>query len=239
LGISRQITNELSGSLDYGYNDVRYSNYAKWTKEHPDQKLNDYIKSAISVSMTYNSTDRYYAPTKGIYAKGKIEYAGLGSGDRLAKFIKSTFKFAAYYGLEEQTGYDIILRYKMQAAYIHDLGFTPDAEKLRIGGYYRGVRGYRGASIHPGTGGGMKSMVNSAEISIGLSKKQRLRLTGFADYGMIGNRSLNEVVAKSVGAQIEWKSPVGDVNFIFAKKIGAKPKGSSVNSFEFTIGKQF
>jgi outer membrane protein insertion porin family len=71
-----------------------------------------------------------------------------------------------------------------------------------------------------------------------LSKKQKIRLTGFADYGMIGNTKLNEVVKKSVGAQIEWRSPMGDVNFILAKAIGAKP-GDKTSSFEFTIGKEF
>lgn len=188
--------------------------------------------------MTFNNTDNFYIPTKGIYAKGKIEYAGLGSGDRLAKYIKSSLKFAAYYGLEDQIGYDVILRYKTQIAYIHDLGFTPDAEKLRIGGYYRGVRGYRGASIHPDGGGGMKSWVNSAEVSIGLSKKQQVRLTAFADYGMIGNHSFGEIKKKSIGAQIEWRSPLGDINFIFAKAIGAN-KTDRTSSFEFTIGKEF
>ena len=147
-------------------------------------------------------------------------------------------KFAAYYGLRDQIGYDLILRYKMQGNYIHDLGFTPEAERLHLGGYYNGVRGYRSASIHPAGGGGLMSMVNSIEASIPLSEKNKVRLTAFADYGMIGNARLNEVVKKSVGAQIEWRSPMGDVNFVLAKAIGAAP-GDKTSSFEFTIGREF
>jgi len=82
-------------------------------------------------------------------------------------------------------------------------------------------------------------MVNSLEASFALSEKQKVRLTAFADYGMIGNTKLNEVVKKSVGAQIEWQSPMGDVNFVLAKAIGDDGEHGKPSSFEFTIGKEF
>ncbi len=239
LGVRRRLTSELSGSIDYNYNRVKYSNID--TSVATNGNLDNYIKSSIGLSLTYNSTDNFYVPRRGIYAKGHVEYAGIGSasnGYKLAKYLKSSLKFAAYYGLEESTGYDLILRYKVQAQYIHDLGYVPEAERLHLGGYYQGVRGFRSGSIHPAGGGGLKSMVNSLEASIPLSKKQKIRLTAFADYGMIGNTKVNEVVKKSVGAQIEWRSPMGDVNFILAKGIGVK-KGDKTSSFEFTIGKEF
>jgi len=235
LGLRRKINSELSASIDYNYDDVRYSkiDLAKYSA------LPNYVKSSIGLSVTYNNTDNFYTPRKGIYAKGRVEYAGLGSGANFAKYLKGSLKFAAYYGLQDQIGYDLILRYKMQGNYIRDLGFTPVAERLHIGGYYNGVRGYRSASITPAGGkGGLMSMVNSIEASIPLSAKNKVRLTAFADYGMIGNTKLNEVVKKSVGAQIEWRSPMGDVNFVLAKAIGAAPTDKTA-SFEFTIGKEF
>ena len=235
LGLRRKINSELSASVDYNYNDVRYSNVD--AVKFPTG-LKNYIKSSIGLSLTYNNTDNFYTPRKGIYTKARVEYAGLGSGANFAKYLKSSLKFAAYYGLQDQIGYDLILRYKMQGNYIHDLGFTPEAERLHLGGYYNGVRGYRSASIHPAGGGGLMSMVNSIEASIPLSAKNKVRLTAFADYGMIGNTKLNEVVKKSVGAQIEWRSPMGDVNFVLAKAIGATPTDKT-SSFEFTIGKEF
>ncbi len=235
LGLRRKINSELSVSMDYNYNDVRYSDIN--TTKFPTG-LKDYIKSSIGLSVTYNNTDNFYTPRKGIYAKGRVEYSGLGSGANFAKYFKSSLKFAAYYGLRDQIGYDLILRYKMQGNYIHDLGFVPEAERFHLGGYYNGVRGYRSASIHPGEGGGLMSMVNSIEASIPLSEKNKIRLTAFADYGMIGNTKLDEVVKKSVGAQIEWRSPMGDVNFVLAKAIGAEATDDT-SSFEFTIGKEF
>ncbi len=235
LGVRRQLTHELSASVDYNYDDVRYSNIDKGKYS---SGLKDYIKSSIGLSLTYNNTDNFFVPRRGIYAKTHVEYAGLGGGDNFAKYLKGTVKFAAYYGLRDHLGYDLILRYKMQASYIHDMGFIPEAERLHLGGYYNGVRGYRPASIHPAGGGGLMSMVNSLEASIPLSKKNKVRLTAFADYGMIGNRSPGEVIKKSVGAQIEWRSPLGDVNFVFAQAIGATPTDKT-SSFEFTVGKEF
>jgi outer membrane protein insertion porin family len=235
LGVRRKITNEWSGSIDYNYNDVRYSNVD--AAMFPGG-LKDYVKSSIGLALTYNSTDNFYVPRRGIYAKGRVEYAGLGGGGNFAKYFKSSLKFAAYYGLQDMINYDLILRYKMRTNYIHNMGFVPEAERLHLGGYYNGVRGYRSASIHPAGGGGLMSMVNSLEASIPLSEKQKIRLTAFADYGMIGNTKLNEIVKKSVGAQIEWRSPMGDVNFVLAKAIG-KAAGDKTSSFEFTIGKEF
>lgn len=236
IGLRRKINSELSASMDYNYNDVRYQNVD--ATMFPGG-LRNYIKSSIGLSLTYNNTDNFYTPRRGIYAKARLEYAGLGSGENFAKYLKSSLKFATYYGLQDQIGYDLILRYKMQANYIKDLGFTPEAERLHLGGYYNGVRGYRNASIHPaGNSGGLMSMVNSFEASIPLSVKHQVRLTGFVDYGMIGNTKLNEVVKKSAGAQIEWRSPMGDVNFVLAKAIGAAPTDKT-SSFEFTIGREF
>ena len=235
LGLRRKINSELSAGADYNYNNVRHSNVYALTFP---TGLKDYVKSSIGLSLTYNNTDNFYTPRRGIYAKARVEYAGLGGGANFAKYLKSSLKFAGYYGLQDQIGYDLILRYKMQAKHIHDLGFTPEAERLHLGGYYNGVRGYRSASIHPAGGGGLMSMVNSLEASIPLSAKNKVRLTAFADYGMIGNAKLNEVVKKSVGAQIEWRSPMGDVNFVLAKAIGAAPTDKT-SSFEFTVGKEF
>jgi len=236
LGVRRKITDELSASIDYTYNRVKYLNVD--TTVATNGNLDNYIKSSIGFSLTYNNTDNFYTPRRGIYAKAHAEYAGIGSasaGYKLAKYLKSSIKFAAYYGLQDQIGYDLILRYKLQASYIRDLGYVPEAETIHLGGYYNGVRGYRSGSLHPTGGGGLKSAVSSVEASIPLSERHKVRLTAFADYGVVSGPT-GKATGKSIGAQIEWRSPMGDVNFILAKRLNNQGKGSS---FEFTIGKEF
>ena len=144
--------------------------------------------------------------------------------------------------------YDLILRAKLRGGYISDKGFTPRAERLFLGGSSWGIRGYSPASISPVIKngkdkgvrlGGYKSAVLSLEASIPLSFiTKNMRLTGFVDYGMIGTSSLTEVKRASVGAQIEWRSPFGPVNLIFAKAVNKKP-GDRTSAFELTIGSKF
>jgi len=240
ISVGRKLTRYISASVGYVYSDVKYSDYAVWNSDYESYK-----KSALTASITFDNTDDYLTPRKGFYADLSLEYAGLGKGkaDGYAEYLKTEFKFAAYYGLEDKLGYDLILRYKLRGGYISDKGNTPRAERLFLGGSTWGVRGFSPASISPYNAsgdrvGGYRSLVNSVEASIPVGFVKNMRLTAFVDYGMIGTNSLSEVKRGSIGAQIEWRSPFGPVNLIFAKGFNKKP-GDRTATFEFTIGNKF
>jgi len=240
ISIGRKLTRHISASIGYIYSDVDYSDYETYNIDYESYK-----KSALTASITYDSTDDFFVPRKGFYAKLNLEYAGLGGSaeEHYANYFKSEFKFAAYRGFKDQLGYDLILRYKLRAGYMEDKGLAPRAERLFLGGSSWGVRGYSPASISPYNAngdrvGGYKSIVNTLEASIPLNFTPNMRLTAFVDYGMIGIESVDEVKRGSVGAQIEWRSPFGPINLIFAKPIGKK-EGDRTSKFEFTIGSKF
>ena len=240
ISIGRKLTRYISASIGYIYGDVKYADYDTYNIDYQSYK-----KSALTASVTFDNTDDYLTPRKGFYANLNLEYAGLGKGasDHYAEYFKSEFKFAAYYSMQDMLDYDLILRYKLRAGYISDKGLTPRAERLFLGGSAWGVRGYSPASISPINSngdriGGYKSLVNTIEASIPLNFTKNMRLTAFVDYGMIGTHSLSEVKRGSVGAQIEWRSPFGPVNLIFAKPIN-KHKGDRTATFEFTVGGHF
>ena len=65
-----------------------------------------------------------------------------------------------------------------------------------------------------------------------------MRATMFVDYGMIGQSSLNEIKRGGYGVALEWFSPVGPLQLVFANPISSKP-GDDVAHFEFTIGQRF
>ncbi len=241
VSIGRKLTRHLSASIGYSYSNVDYKGYKEYNIDYESYK-----KSALTGSITFDNTDDYLIPRRGIYANLNLEYAGLNGDakDKYANYFKTEFKFAAFYGLEKSLGYDLILRYKLRAGYIEDKGLTPRAERLFLGGSSWGVRGYSPASISPYNAngdrvGGFKSLVNTVEASIPLSFiTSSMRLTAFADYGMIGDKSIDEISRASVGAQIEWRSPFGPVNLIFAKPL-KKKAGDRTAKFEFTIGSKF
>jgi outer membrane protein insertion porin family len=240
IKVGRKLTRYLSASIGYVYADVDYSDYKTYNIDYESYK-----KSALTASLTFDNTDDYLTPRSGFYANLDLEYAGLGGDveEHYANYFKSEFKFAAYKGLKDKLGYDLILRYKLRAGYMEDKGLAPRAERLFLGGSSWGVRGYSPASISPYNAngdrvGGYKSLVNTIEASVPLNFAPNMRVTAFLDYGMIGINSISEVKRGSVGAQIEWRSPFGPINLIFAKPINKK-EGDRTSKFEFTIGSKF
>jgi outer membrane protein insertion porin family len=83
-----------------------------------------------------------------------------------------------------------------------------------------------------------KMWSNQAEISFPLVPSAKMRWGLFYDYGMIGQNSFSEIKRSGTGALLEWISPMGPLQLIFAKPIGDKP-GDDTSSFEFSFGTSF
>ena len=116
--------------------------------------------------------------------------------------------------------------------------------------------------------GGRAMFTNSLEASFPLVPKAKLRVTAFYDYGILeGNGQdlfttstlitnpaysveLNDylqdmstyqterITRSSYGAAIEWFSPMGPIQLIFAKALDAQTNDRTA-TFEFTIGQRF
>ncbi len=248
--IGKQLTRNLYGSLNYSYSknktivddNATFQTYSLFGQED----LN-YAKSTFSVGLNYDSTDDFFVPREGIILGGSLGYTGVG-GDE--KFLDAGFKFGAYYGLEDIIDYDLILRYKLRINLLKDQGQISLPEKLFIGGI-GSVRGFEPYSISPHVDsvndkgqlsrkylGGTKNMINTIEASIPLSKAAKMRLAFFYDYGMVGRKNINEIKKEGYGASIEWYSPMGPINLVFAR--GRNPdKLDRTQNFEFTMGRKF
>jgi len=75
-------------------------------------------------------------------------------------------------------------------------------------------------------------------LSFPLVPSAKMRWALFYDYGMIGESSFNEISKSGAGALVSWFSPVGPLQFIFAKAIGPED-GDETSSFEFSLGSKF
>ncbi len=237
LDAGRKIGRNTHVSLGYVLAETTLSNMSEHLKEI-GYKEGPSIKSALTPSIVYDTTDDYYLPRHGLIASSSFEYAGLG-GDE--KYMKSLSNFKYFYGLEDHIGYDVILRYKARLRYAWDKGNLPIGERLYLGGV-SSVRGFTSRSIGPKKKGyeygGKESFNNSVEASFPLISRLKMRWALFYDYGMLGIDKFDEYQRSSYGANIEWISPLGAINLIFAKPIDEQI-GDSTSSFEFTIGRQF
>jgi outer membrane protein insertion porin family len=238
VSIGKRLLRNLKSSLGYNYSDVEYTNVSE---EYDDPFYTEgYIKSAISLSLTYDSTDDYFVPREGFILSDTIEYAGV-SGD--AKFTKNTLSFNAYLGFLDYLDYDLILRYKSKLRTMNDNGFIPLNEAITMGGIGT-VRGYdpfafpnRDLDEYKYTKA-LKSFTNSIEASIPISKQAKLRLTGFVDYGWIGVEDFSMEDRGGYGLALEWISPMAPIQFVFSRTFNDEITDKT-SSFEFTMGRRF
>ena len=252
--VGRKLTRNLSASLGYIIEQSRISGLSDVLKTvgYKDGKS---LKSSLIPSITYNSTDDYYLPRTGIIASTSLEFAGVG-GDE--KFLKSRTNFNWYQGIREWVDYDLIFRFKSSFGKIWDRGWVPINERLYLGGI-RNLRGFESRTVSPkvkvSSGswyetGGDTSFNSSAELSFPLIERVKMRGVLFVDYGVIRGRIANvtapgivdyvdgRISRYSAGAGIEWVTPMGPLQLIFAKPL-KKQDGDDTSTFEFTIGQRF
>lgn len=246
MGLGHRFSRYINGYMGYNYSKNDYSDIDTTQVLLDPRYYESYAKSSVLVSGTFDNTDDYYVPREGISFSQSFEKSGLG-GD--ADFLKSRTNFGWYQGLQKWTDFDLILRYKAHLNYVKESGLLPLGEKFYMGGI-GSVRGYRGFSISPTNGqdanndgvmdliGGTQTFSNSLEFSFPLVPEARMRATAFVDYGMIGEKSFSEIKRGGYGVSLEWFSPVGPLQLVFANPIGDQP-GDDLTHFEFTIGQRF
>lgn len=249
IGTGHRFNRYISGYVGYNYSqnnytDVNNTDINTTTTQIDSRYYANYTKSSVSVSATFDNTDDYYIPREGMTLSQSFEKAGLG-GD--TDFWTSKTSFGIYQGLQKLTDFDLILRYKARFNYARNTGELPIAEKFYMGGI-GSVRGYQSYSLSPTDGldingdpfkiGGTQTFSNNLELSFPLVPEAKMRATAFVDYGMIGESSLTEIKRGGYGVSLEWFSPVGPLQLVFANPIGSKA-GDDVAHFEFTIGQRF
>ena len=197
----------------------------------------DYILSSIKPYVSFNDTDDHMFPRNGTKAQTSLEFAGLG-GD--AKFMKSLSSYKYFYSLEDNFEVDWIIRYKSTLQFLVDNGKITQGDSFYLGGT-SSLRGFESFAFGPDNDSNdpaLKQMfANSIELSFPLYS-EKLRWNLFYDYGMIGEDKMTDIKRSSTGAALEWVSPIGPVQLIFAKPIGDK-SGDKTTSFEFTLGQSF
>ena len=236
LTAGRKFGRYTHASLGYILESSEYSELSDYWKLFIDEGTKT-VKSSIIPAISFNNTDDYYLPRKGISTSLAVEVAGLG-GDQ--EFVKSTAKFSYFYGLEDMIDYDLILRYRAKVQHLTYNGSIP-GEMLYMGGIST-VRGYESSSLSPKDAsgnllGGTMMFANSVEASFPLIERLKMRGSFFFDYGMIGEDDLS-VKRAGTGFNLEWVSPMGPILLIFSKPL-MQESGDKTATFEFTMGRQF
>jgi outer membrane protein insertion porin family len=244
-GVGHKFSRHITGYLGYGYSQNKYYNIDEnnilYTPAYIARYFESYSKGSVTTSLSFDNTDDYYLPREGFTLSQSFERAGVG-GD--ADFLKSRTTFGKYNGLESYIGFDAILRYKARFNAVLNPINLPINEKLFMGGL-GSVRGYQSYSISPVDTtnsslrtGGKQTFSNNLELSLPLVPKAKMRMVAFADWGFIGENSLEEYSRGGYGMGLEWFSPVGPIQLMFANPLNQQPHDRTAQ-FEFTMGQRF
>ena len=250
LGAGHRFTRFISGYLGYNYAAVSYEDIdPEYFVLNPQlvRYFESYNKSSVTVSANFDNTDDYYLPRSGWAISQSFEKSGIG-GD--ANFFKSRSTLNKYNGLEPYLGFDAIFRFKGRFFAAADTGFLPQAEGFYMGGL-GSVRGYESYSlpyIIDKDGNAVRvsatqTASSNIEVSFPLVPKAKMRFSVFYDLGWIktdrpelGN--VPEMFRMGYGAGLEWFSPVGPLQLVFANPVNAD-SNDNISHFEFTIGQRF
>jgi len=234
IGSGRGITRHSRVNLTYGYEKLHLSNVSDLSEYYKPTS----IKSYISPSIIFNNTDDHFFPQHGMVLNASVLYAGLGGTQ---EFFKNRENAKFYYSLEDKFDITTILKYKFSYGYLKEIGYTPLNERFYLGGLGT-IRGYNYGSISPKDSvgnsiGGNHMLINSAEISIPLSIKRKMWLSGFVENGRVGKTSL-DISRSSYGISFDWITPIGPLDFTYAWAISPH-KEDDLRRFEFSIGTGF
>ncbi len=258
VGTGHRFTRHISGYMSYTYADNGYEDFSvNELSRYYSVYFESYAKSSLTLSATFDNTDDYYLPREGVILSQSLERAGIGAD---ADFFKSKTTFSAYQGLQDWIGFDLIGRYKARYSYVNDMGNLPIAERFYMGGM-RSVRGYESYSLSPSYKdeygnirrvGGTQTFSNNVELSFPLLPKAKMRVAAFYDWGWIygevpehvaynnvpSQGNTQNISRSSYGAAIEWFSPMGPVQLIYANPIDPQSDDRKAY-FEFSIGQRF
>jgi outer membrane protein insertion porin family len=215
-----------------------------------------HLASTVSGHVTRDTRDNYRDTTSGTMTSLGIVFGGgpLGGTDDFIKYVGSFEWWTPV--LEE-----VVFHTKFWGGYLQENfggGDIPTAQRFELGGAYT-VRGYSNYLITPTEGpnsdadvGGNKAFYTNIELKRPISKELGIMALGFFDAGNSwkeseewfesvergGEGKPSIGLYKSVGAGINWYSPIGPVGVIYAYALDDL-YDSKQHTFELIMGQQF
>lgn len=209
--------------------------------------------SAVTASISRNTTDYRLDPTTGMTNSLSLEYAGLGGTSRYLRYIAQTAQFLP-------VGFGSVFMVHGTFGHIQELGKKiPIDEKFYLGGINT-VRGYRGRTLSPyvttpqhdpvtgvKTGeeraytGGDTEVILNLEYTLPLLKEAGVKGVIFFDAGNSadGYGTAFSRLRTSYGFGIRWFSPVGPLRLEYGIPLNRRPGIDDSGKLEFSIGSFF
>ena len=237
-------------SVSVGYRLDRYTLFdipdsaSRAYKEYEGKNLS----SVLSSSVTYDSTDSRERPTSGVVARLSAEYGGGGIGGN-DNYFKPIGEMQSFHTLFRNPNHIFHWRGRVGGVFENSDKPVPVFDRFFIGGI-DSIRGYdtedlapRDPEYHDEIGGDRMGFLNLEYIWT-VHPEMGIALVPFFDIGYnIDSKQQSDPFSelkKSVGLELRWRSPMGDLRFAYGYPLDKNVKGDNPGGrFEFSMGQFF
>lgn len=241
VGFSRPLTPRISASLGflYDYRDQYRTDDTPIDPEDEDQ----YRSRTVLVTtpgITYDSTDSFVRPTRGIRASASVGISR-GIDNDLDNFFKYRLNTRYYYTPSRRLTFAVM----GQVGYIDPYGEKediPDDQLFYLGGTMN-VRGFSENRLRVDENrdpvGGLVSLLGTIEARYNIGRN--FELATFYDTGSIRQALRDEGSSEwrsSAGLGLRYHTPIGPIGLMHGWKLDRK-EGESPGAYHFTIGYTF
>jgi outer membrane protein insertion porin family len=202
-----------------------------------------HLTSLVGLSLSRDTRDSVYDPTRGSTVSLGVDFAGIGFGEKFARSVFSSTYFQPLPWL------DHVLSFRLMAGY--SFGWSKDPvplfERFYLGGS-NSLRQFKSLQVSPkdDTGtriGGNSELLGTVEYQIPLFFG--IKAAVFYDVGQVWGPDLSlgtkidlSDLRHGVGAGLRWNSPFGPIRVDYGIKLDQK-KGESFGNFNFSAGSSF
>jgi outer membrane protein insertion porin family len=240
IRFGKELTEFLRADAMYKLENVDVFDVAKDASTAVKQEEGKKTTSAISFSLTRDTRNDFFAPSKGGRHSFTIQDAGgILGGDN--DFVKATAETSWFFPMPLST----VLNLRGKFGWVEPYNGTtvPIYEKYFVGGLTT-VRGFEWGKAGPIDEndeplGSLKMAAFQAELTFFLSREIGLRMALFWDIGK-GFDKWNDItpLRSGAGAGIRWLSPFGPIIIDLGFNLSPK-KGEKSQVFDFMAGSVF
>ncbi len=237
LRFGKELTETLRADALYKLEKIKVSDVSLDASQYIKEQEGEKVTSALSFSLSMDTRNDYYNPTKGARHSISIQNAGgiLGGDNYFVKMMADTSWF---FPLPLKT----VLNLRGKVGFVEPYGGrkVPIYEKLYVGGLHT-VRGFEYGMAGPFDTnkeplGAMKMVSFQSELIFPLASEIGLKAAIFWDVGKGFDRFSDITPLKTgVGAGIRWFSPFGPIHIDLGINPNPKP-GEKGKVFDFTAG---
>ena len=213
-----------------------------------DDYLGNNLSSVAHARVVFDNTDSRERPTQGYIAKVFAEYGGGGLGGN-DNFFRPVGEMQGFHKLAYSGNHVFHWRGRMGAVFENSDKDVPIFDRFFIGGM-DSIRGYSRSDMSPRDKeygdriGGDRIGFANLEYIWTFNPELGLALVPFYDVGyQIDSRynDMFEEVKQSVGLELRWRSPMGDLRFAYGFPLDDNMAGDRKKSgrFEFSMGQFF